>query len=209
MFNFNTSKIMNYKIENQAKNSTTNQTIYYAPVASTEGEKVKLYRYGFEQQCALFTHDILNEPDELKQCVIRYEFTKFIIHHYASYNGDRLEMLRGAALMISRAHDTLDDTLFRAKIGIVYTSNLLQKLKTKYKAALPQINAKQSHATNSTSTLNSHQQANLKEAQRAINEAKQQLRKYHRLYSRYNQICSETIAQEIVELDKYLEQMRY
>lgn len=200
---------MNCKIKTSVPAEPSNEPVFYAPVASTEGEKVKLYRYGFEQQCAIFTHDILNEPDELKQCVIRFKFTKFIIHHYASYNGDRLEMLRGAALMISRAHDTLDDTLFRAKMGIVYTSNLLQKLKTKYKVALPQINAKQSHATNSTSTLNSHQQANLKEAQRAINETKQQLRKYHRLYSRYNQICSEAIAQEIVELDKYLEQMRY
>ena len=112
-------------------------------------------------------------------------------------------------MMIARAHNTLDYTLFRAKIGIVYTSNLLQKLKTKYKGALSQINSKQNNTTNSTSTPNLHQQAHLKEAQRAINEAKQRLRKYQRLYKRYGEICSEAIAQEIVELDKYLEQMRY
>lgn len=200
---------MNCKIMNTVSGKPLNQTIFYAPAASTEGEKVKIYRYGFEQQCRMFAHEILNEPNELKQCIMRYKFTKFIIHHYASYNGDICDLLRGAAMMIARAHNTLDDTLFRAKIGIVYTSNLLQKLKIKYKAALQQTSRKQSSITNSTSTHNTCQQAYNKEAQQAINKAKQQLRKYQHIYRQYGQICSDTIAQEIVELDKYLEQMRY
>lgn len=199
---------MNREIKNATTTEPTNTKIYYAPVASTEGETVKIYRYGFEQQCALFAHDILNEPDELKQCVIRYKFTKFIINHYASYAGNRLEYIRGAALMIAQAHYTLENTLFRAKHGQIYYTNLLNKLKQKHKAVLPQIERQPNNTTHLISTNNKAHNTQCIEVQKELGKALSLLRKYHRLYNRYLQVCSEHIAGEIADLDLYLESFR-
>ena len=195
---------MNREIKNATTTEPTNTKIYYAPVASTNGETVKIYRYGFEQQCALFAHDLLNEPDELKQCVIRYKFTKFIINHYASYAGNRLEYIRGAALMIAQAHYTLDNTLFRAKHGQIYYTNLLNKLKQKHKAVLPQIEKQQNNTTCSISVNNSQ----IVEAKKELRNAHRSFSKYQHLYNRYSQVCSEHIADEIADLDLYLESFR-
>ena len=195
---------MNREIKKATTTEPTNTKIYYAPVASTNGETVKIYRYGFEQQCALFAHDLLNEPDELKQCVIRYKFTKFIINHYASYAGNRLEYIRGAALMIAQAHYTLDNTLFRAKHGQIYYTNLLNKLKQKHKAVLPQIEKQQNNTTCSISVNNNQ----IVEAKKELRNAHRSFSKYQRLYNRYSQVCSEHIADEIVDLDLYLESFR-
>ena len=118
---------MSYKIENQTKNQTKNQTIYYAPAASTRGDKVIIYRYGFELQCALFAQELLQEQNQLKKCIIRYKFAKFILQHYQAYSGDRLEMIKGAATLIEGAMYGLENTLLRAKHGIKYHSRLLQK----------------------------------------------------------------------------------
>ena len=195
---------MNREIKKATTTEPTNTKIYYAPVASTNGETVKIYRYGFEQQCALFAHDLLNEPDELKQCVIRYKFTKFIINHYASYAGNRLEYIRGAALMIAQAHYTLDNTLFRAKHGQIYYTNLLNKLKQKHKAVLPQIEKQQNNTTCSISVNNNQ----IVEAKKELRNAHRSFSKYQHLYNRYSQVCSEHIACEIADLDLYLESFR-
>ncbi len=121
---------MNYKITNSHYINNSNTEIFYAPVASTRGDKVIIYRYGFEMQCINFAQELREENDTLKKSVIRYNFAKFILQHYEAYAGDRLEMLKGAATLIEGAMFGLEDTLFRAKHGIVYTSQQLRKANT-------------------------------------------------------------------------------
>ena len=121
---------MNYKITNPHHTNNSNTGVFYAPAASTRGDKVVIYRYGFEMQCINFAQELRKEDDTLKKSVIRYNFAKFILQHYEAYAGDRLEMLKGAATLIEGAMFGLEDTLFRAKHGVVYTSKQLRKANT-------------------------------------------------------------------------------
>ena len=43
---------MNRTTKNTAIQETTQSPVYYAPAASTKGDKVAIYRYGFELECS-------------------------------------------------------------------------------------------------------------------------------------------------------------
>lgn len=177
MFNFNI-KIMNREIKNSASIKTVNQSIYYAPAASTRGDQVAIYRYAFEEQCAAYARDILNEQNALQQSVARYCFVKFILEHYMEYSGDRRELLRGAALMISLAFDTIYFTIISARASLNYYTRQLRKLKA------------------------------AKKTKNQLAEIRGKIRKYQSLLNHYRSICPDHIAADIVRLNSELEQLR-
>ena len=67
---------MNREIKNQSSFQTANKSVYYAPVASTRGDIVEIYRFAFEEQCALLksypqrAEPAAKERDTLRVCEV-------------------------------------------------------------------------------------------------------------------------------------------
>ncbi len=79
-----------------AEISTRNRIVHYAPVASTRGDKVKIYRYGFDRISTEYQNLLESEQHPLRKAVIRYEWARFILAHLDEYAGDR-ELLKHSA----------------------------------------------------------------------------------------------------------------
>lgn len=79
-----------------AEISTRNRIVNYAPVASTRGDKVKIYRYGFDRISTEYHNLLESEQHPLRKAVIRYEWARFILTHLEEYAGDR-ELLKRSA----------------------------------------------------------------------------------------------------------------
>ena len=87
-----------------AEMSTRNRIINYAPVASTRGDKVKIYRYGFDRISAEYRNLLGNEEDPLRKSVIRYEWARFMLSHLDEYAGDRKALKRTARTLAETAY---------------------------------------------------------------------------------------------------------
>ncbi len=97
---------MNQKTEKMlaAEMSTRNRIVTYAPVASTRGNKVKIYRYGFERIGSEYRHQLKTEQHPMRKAVIRYEWARFILNHIDEYSGDKELFRRSANLLITTAY---------------------------------------------------------------------------------------------------------
>lgn len=76
---------------------------HYAPVASTHGDKVKIYRYGFDRISDEYRQRLTEEQAPLQRAIIRYEWASFILNHTAEYSGDRAAQRLHASLMLKNA----------------------------------------------------------------------------------------------------------
>lgn len=203
---------MNREIKNQSSFQTTNQSVYYAPVASTRGDRVEIYRFAFEEQCTAFSRAILNEQNSLQKSVIRYQFVKFIHEHYLEYSGDRQELLRGAAVMISLASDTIFFTITSARASLNYYTKKLRKLQEEYASVMPRIKAatelRRKGVVYSTSAGNNLQREESRRVKSQIDDTREMIRKYQSLLSRYLSICPDHIAEDIARLNSEFEQLR-
>lgn len=97
---------MNQKTEKMlaAEMSTRNRIVTYAPVASTRGNKVKIYRYGFERIGSEYRRQLETEQHPMRKAVIRYEWARFILNHIDEYSGDKELFRRSANLLITTAY---------------------------------------------------------------------------------------------------------
>ena len=82
---------MNQKTEKllAAEMSNRNRIISYAPVASTRGDKVKIYRYGFERISSEYRNQLEREQHPMRKAIIRYEWARFILNHLDEYSGNK------------------------------------------------------------------------------------------------------------------------
>lgn len=105
MFNFQIFIIM--KKENFAdimtNELTTNHRVYYAPVASTSGDKVKIYRYAFERMNQEYRVNMLNTLNPTKRALAKYDWAEFILEQLPHYSADRSDLFNGAKAMIINA----------------------------------------------------------------------------------------------------------
>lgn len=97
---------MNQKTNNTlaAEMSPRTRIVSYAPVASTHGNRVKIYRYGFEQMGREYRRQLEAELHPLRKAVIRYEWARFILSHLDEYSGDREIFRRSASLLATTAY---------------------------------------------------------------------------------------------------------
>jgi hypothetical protein len=105
---------MNQKTEKMlaAEMSNRNRIISYAPVASTRGDRVKIYRYGFEQIGSEYRNLLERELHPMRKAIIRYEWASFILNHIDEYSGNKDIFYRSASVLASTAY--LDAKRLRA-----------------------------------------------------------------------------------------------
>ncbi len=117
MFNFQIFIIM--KKENFADilldNSTASHRVYYAPAASTSGDKVKIYRYAFERMNQEYRINMLNTLNPTKRALAKYEWAEFILEHIPHYSADRSDFFNGAKTMIINAFYELQHERYNPK----------------------------------------------------------------------------------------------
>lgn len=146
MFNLKNPKKMNQKTEKMltAEMSTRTRIVSYAPVASTRGDKVKIYRYGFERIGSEYRHQLEAEQHPMRKAVIRYKWARFILNHLDEYSGDKALFRRSAELLATTAYleakqlrtevernikDTLDNLRRQEKrLGIMRDTNTTQNV---------------------------------------------------------------------------------
>ena len=107
---------MNQKTEKllATKASNRNRIINYAPVASTKGDKVKIYRYGFERIGSEYRNLLDNEQHPMRKALIRYEWAHFILNHIDEYSGNKEIFYRSASVLATTAY--LDAKHLRDKV---------------------------------------------------------------------------------------------
>ncbi len=97
---------MNQKTEKllAAEMSNRNRIISYAPVASTRGDKVKIYRYGFERISSEYRNQLEREQHPMRKAIIRYEWARFILNHLDEYSGNKDIFYRSSSVLASTAY---------------------------------------------------------------------------------------------------------
>ena len=111
---------MNRTTKNTAIQETTQSPVYYAPVASTKGDKVAIYRYGFELECSHIARQILGEHYPLRKAILRHQMVNFICEHLKDYSGNRSELLKEAATLAYNAFYAIENTIIIADARVQY-----------------------------------------------------------------------------------------
>lgn len=99
-------------MENQNFGNRNANTIgrYYAPAASTVGDKVKIYRYALDSISRDYRELIDSESSPLQKALLREEWARLIETQIDLYTGDKSRM-RLMALGLARiALETLEET---------------------------------------------------------------------------------------------------
>lgn len=97
------------------ENPSSNHRVYYAPAASTSGDKVKIYKYAFERINNEYANHILGINDPVKQAVAKYKWAEFIFENLPHYSADRSDLFRGAQLMCINAFYAVQRERYNAK----------------------------------------------------------------------------------------------
>lgn len=203
---------MNRTTKNRAIQETTQTPVYYAPVASTKGEKVVIYRYGFELECSHLARQILGECNPLRKAVLRHQMVNFISEHLADYSGDRSELLKGAATLARNAFYAIEETIILTDARIHYNQKCIREIEQEYKIKAQWITAKKelpdgvvySTAAN-RSTTSTKEREGLRKLSLLLNKAKE----FKRQLEEYHKICPPGITQEIIHSAKMFEGMGY
>lgn len=95
--------------------TTSNHRVYYAPAASTSGDKVKIYRRVFESMNAEYRISLLNTTNPIKRALIKYEWAEFILEQLPNYSDCRSNLYNGAKVMIINAFNTIEGERYSAK----------------------------------------------------------------------------------------------
>lgn len=121
--------------EINVENPSSNHRVYYAPAASTSGDKVKIYRYAFERINNEYANHILNIADEVKQAVAKYKWAEFIFENLPHYSADRSELFRGAQLMCINAFYAVQRERYNAKHDLQDAIHQLSELRKRSTSA--------------------------------------------------------------------------
>lgn len=82
---------MNCK-EHLAIPTPSNDKIYYAPAASTRGNKVTIYRYSLIRLSEEYHREAYLIADEIEAAKIRYKWARLLTEQLPHYSGDRREL---------------------------------------------------------------------------------------------------------------------
>ncbi len=97
---------MNQKSTTVCTKTTSSRTriTHYAPVASTRGERVHIYRYGIDRISEEYRQRLNAERHPLHRAVIRFEWAQFLYAHIGEYAGNRESLCRYAASLAHNAY---------------------------------------------------------------------------------------------------------
>lgn len=120
---------MNQKITTSTPETTSRtRTVYYAPVASTRGEKVYIYRYGIDRISQEYRQRLIAEQHPLRRAVIRYEWAQFLHDHIGEYSGNRDALYRYARSLAHSAYMDAEQILSHAEHERITAQRKLSKL---------------------------------------------------------------------------------
>lgn len=205
---------MNRTIKNQPAETSANHPVYYAPVASTRGDKVKIFRFGFNEEYNLFIKELGNEHNPLRQALLRYKMAKFIIDHIAEYSGDREVILQEGSMLAFKALQAIEDNIFHLSREVGNISKRLCELQSKQTASpvkTPKQSEREKGLICTCSTIdNKNNNSTISAAEkREIATLCDSLRLLHRRLNSNKQICPHNIIQEVINLTHIFENMGY
>lgn len=203
---------MNRTIKIQSAAETANNNIYYAPVASTKGDKVTIYRFGFEQECGILAREILAERNPLRKAMLRHQMVCFIHEHIGNYSGDRTELLRGAATLARNAFHTIEETIISTERKLRYIKRCMQDIEQEYDVKAQNIARKpkpQNGVIYSTSTLPEYGTSQQKAGLRKLAILREKAQELKRQMDAYHKICPPDIVQQIIHNVEMYEGMGY
>ncbi len=108
--------------------SSRTRITHYAPVASTRGERVHIYRYGIDRISEEYRQHLNAERHPLRRAVIRYEWAHFLLGHISEYAGNREAMRRYATSLAHNAHTDAEQILSHAEHERLTAQRHLSKL---------------------------------------------------------------------------------
>lgn len=111
---------------------STARKIYYAPAASTCGDKVKIYRYAFDYTSQEYRRKIEAESHPLRKALLRHEWSQFIMRHINDYAGDRDSMARLAKTLATTALLDAEQIIRKAENNLKRACDTLRKAEKKY-----------------------------------------------------------------------------
>ena len=118
------------KRENFSQTATStpisNHRIYYAPAASTSGNKVKIYRHSFERMNQEYRVSMLSKVNPIDMAIAKYEWGEFILEQLPNYADDRSELFNGAKILIIRAYNIISEERYNAKIALKEATKALE-----------------------------------------------------------------------------------
>lgn len=202
---------MNRTTENTSIKNAQQSKIYYAPVASTKGEKVVIYRYGFELELSHLARQILEERNPLRKAMLRHQMVSFICEHLEDYNGDRSELLKEASILAHNARYTIEETIIIAEARVHYNRKCISEIERAYKVRAQWLTTKK-HPTGvvySTATTPSNISAKEKEGLRKLSLLLNKSRELKRQLESYYKSCPPNIAQDIIRKAKMFDDMGY
>ena len=108
---------MNQKNTTICTETTSSRTriTHYAPVASTRGERVHIYRYGIDRISEEYRQRLNAERHPLHRAVIRFEWAQFLYAHIGEYSGNRDSLRRYAASLAHNAYMDAKQALLQAE----------------------------------------------------------------------------------------------
>ena len=109
-----------------AANPISNHRVYYAPAASTSGNKVKIYRRAFERMNHEYRVGMLSKINPIDRAIAKYEWGEFILEQLPNYADDRSELFNGAKILIIRAYDMISEERYNAKSAIKEATKALE-----------------------------------------------------------------------------------
>lgn len=121
--------------EINVENPSSNHRVYYAPAASTVGDKVKIYRYALDRINSEYANQILNIADEVKQAVAKYKWAEFIFENLPHYSADRSDLFRGAQLMCINSFYDVQRERYKAKHDLQDAIHQLSELRKRNTSA--------------------------------------------------------------------------
>ncbi len=206
---------MNRTNQNPADPCSAQQPIYYARVASTEGDKVKIFRYGFDLEYRAMARKILKERNPLRKAVLRHEMVSFILQHIDEYNGDKKQLMKDAATLAWGALFDVEGTIFATENEIRINTLEMREIEDRHGIKLEQYphrrtlphgvvfstaNPRPKHPT--SASVYGDVQHKLHLLLRRSRQLDRQLREYR-------QICPRHIEEEIVRNARMFEKMGY
>lgn len=114
--------------QNNVANPSSNHRVYYAPAASTVGDKVKVYRYALDCINRESVNHILNIDDSVEKAVAKYRWAEFILENLPHYSADRSDLFRGAQLMCINAFYEVQRERYNAKHELRKASQELSEM---------------------------------------------------------------------------------
>ena len=169
--------------------SSRPRTVHYAPVASTRGERVHIYRYGIDRISEEYRQRLNAEHHPLRRAVIRYEWAHFLLGHISEYAGNREAIRRYATSLAHNAYTDAEQILSHAEHERLTAQRHLAKLQRQLGFRRSEDGSQQMPSSGLTTS-----------AKREIAEAQHNLRTATNRLSDLRHICPEHIFSQMCVL---------